>query len=73
MDVPAATPVTTPVEASTVATPSALLLQVWFPEVVLLKVVVALAQSVAVPVMAATAGRALTVMSADDVLVHPLV
>ncbi len=59
--VPAETPLTTPVEAPTVATPVALLLQVP-PEVELANVVVDPTQMEVVPVMAAKTGNGLTVM-----------
>jgi hypothetical protein len=58
--VPAATPVTTPVEDTTVATPVALLLHVP-PEVVLLKVEADPTQTDVLPVMAAKAGNGFTV------------
>ena len=58
--VPAETPLTTPVEEPTVATPVALLLQVP-PEVELANVVVDPTQVEVVPVIAAKIGNGLTV------------
>ena len=69
---PAATPVTTPVDALTVAV--AVLLDVHTPEAVaLVKVVVDPAHALVVPVMAATTGKALIVTVAVTELVQPLV
>jgi hypothetical protein len=60
IDVPAATPVTTPDEEPTVATVRSLLLHTP-PEVALLNVVVAATHTVEAPVIAATVGKLFTV------------
>ena len=71
-DVPAPTPVITPVEASTVALAGVPLDHIP-PEVELAKVVVEPRHTVAVPVMAAgAAGKALTVTVLVAVLIQPL-
>ena len=69
-DVPAAIPVITPVEASTVALAGVPLDQAP-PEVVLAKVVVRPTQTVWVPVMVGVEGRALIVTLTACVFVHP--
>jgi hypothetical protein len=67
--VPAATPVTTP-EAFTVAT--AVLLEAQVPPAVTsASVVVDPAQTVVVPVIAATTGKALTVTVVEELAVQP--
>ena len=71
-DVPAATPVITPVEASIVALAGVPLDQAP-PEVVLAKVVVSPTHTVWIPVMAfGAAGKALTVTVRVAVLIQPL-
>ena len=71
MVVPEATPVTTPVLASTVATP--VLLDVHTPPVVaLLNAVVDPAHTSVVPLIAATTGIGLTVTVVFTELTHPL-
>jgi len=68
-DVPAVTPVTTPVEAFMVATPVVALLQVP-PEVEFPRVVVNPAQTDRLPVMAAKTGNGFTVTVAVTVRVQ---
>ena len=71
-DVPADTPVITPVEASTVAL-AGVPLDHTPPEVVLEKVVVSPTQTVWIPVMVfGAAGKALTVTVRVAVLIQPL-